>query len=123
MKKLGLFVFVVLVLAFAVHTVEKDWKAEHKDTPRIPLDYSRPVYTTDHAIICPLGTLLDVRSGHGRDALLDLFTSVFNLKTKEANLGCEEWMGGLQVDAVPIRTVTDLRYVQINGSKLTIEVT
>ena len=84
------------------------------EAPTPPLDYSKPVYTNGFTIVCPLGLLFDVRADHGPDAIFDLFTSVLNLHSKEEKLGCEEWRGGLRVDAVPMSPPFD-QYVQIQG--------
>jgi hypothetical protein len=85
-----------------------------------PLNYSKPVYTTSYAIVCPIGLLFDVRADHGPEAVNDLFTSVMDLKSKEQKLGCEEWQGGIQVNAVHMKPPFD-RYIQVNGAAFTME--
>lgn len=84
------------------------------------LDYSKRVYTNGFAIVCPLGLLLDPQSGHGPEAVADLFTSISNLSSKEQELGCTEWRGGLRVDAVRMSPPFE-DYVQINGTLFTME--
>jgi hypothetical protein len=117
MKKLLLFIAAVVVLTVIVKLSDDDDK---KPAPS-PLDYSRPVFTNGFAIVCPLGVLFDVRADHGPEAVLDLFTSVLNVKSKEEKLGCVEWRGGLKVDAVRMSQPSDLHYVQVNGTFFTIE--
>jgi hypothetical protein len=69
-----------------------------------PLDYSKPVYTIDRAIVCPLGVLVasnfDVRADHGPEAIVALYTSLFGRESREKTLGCEEWRGGVKVETV-----------------------
>jgi hypothetical protein len=88
---------------------------------RPPLDYSKPIYTSSLAIICPLGLFVDPKADHAPDAVVDLFTSISNLGSKENTLGCTEWRGGLQVQAAPMSKPSDRHYVQINGTLFTIE--
>lgn len=115
MRKLGLIILAALIISIVVRV------AEEKQTAPKPLDYSKPIYTTDFTVVCPLGVLFDTRAGHGPEAVLDLFTSISNLKSKEENLGCEEWRGGLRVDAVRMKQPADLHYVQVNGTMFTVE--
>jgi hypothetical protein len=85
-----------------------------------PLDLSKPAYTTNYAIVCPLGLLFDVRADHGPEAIVDLYTSVLKLKSKEQALGCEEWRGGIRVEAVEMEEKPGgLSLVQLNGTLFT----
>jgi hypothetical protein len=85
-----------------------------------PLDYARPIFTSNFNVICPIGALFDIRADHGPEAVSDLFTSVFKLREKEQRLGCEEWRAGIEVKAVRMRPPFDA-YVQVNDGLFTVE--
>ncbi len=96
------------------------------EKPRPPLDYSKPIFTEDVAIICPIGILFDVRVDHGPDAVIDMFLSPFSMQSKAEKLGCEVWRGGIPVNAVRANGVIQgngryLNYVHINDALFTIE--
>jgi hypothetical protein len=96
------------------------------EKPRPSLDYSKPIFTDDFAIICPIGILFDVRVDHGPDAVLDMFISPFGMQSKAEKLGCEVWRGGIRVNAVRADGVIQgngryLNYVRINDALFTIE--
>jgi hypothetical protein len=111
----------LLVAVIAVLWVSGIFDGPEPDKPaQPPLDLSKPVYTTNYAIVCPLGLLFDVRADHGPEAVVDLYTSVLNLKSKEQALGCEEWRGGIRVEAVGIdQRPGGLSLVQINNTLFT----
>ena len=62
------------------------------------LDYSQPVYTVDHAVVCPLGTLiashLNPPADRGPEAIAALYISPVDRGTREkasaAGNGAEE---------------------------------
>jgi hypothetical protein len=117
MKKVALFALAVIVLAIIFHSPETE-------KPKEPaLDYSKPIFTGDHAIICPLSDFSDVRADHGQAALVDLFTITppWKLIEKETELGCEELIGGLQVHAVKMDLPSTLHWVQVNGTMVTLD--
>ena len=58
-----------------------------------------PVYTTDHAILCPMSLLSDPRADHDYHAVLDMFISTFSSESKAEKLGCEVLKGGIRVVA------------------------
>lgn len=66
------------------------------------IDFSRPVYTTDHAAICPLTLLWDRRADRDAGAIIDAMTSIFDRSEKLKRLGCEEWKEGIRVEATPM---------------------
>jgi hypothetical protein len=122
MKK---FLLCVVVIA-AVVCIVRPWPFSRDDTekPTAPLDYSKPIYTIDRAIVCPLGQLVasyyDVRADHGPEAIVALYTSLFGRESREKALGCEEWRGGVKVEAVELeRKPEGLVLVQINGTLFT----
>jgi hypothetical protein len=82
--------------------------------PRPPLDYSKPIFTDDNALMCPIDRLFDVRADHGAAAVADLFTSVFGRKEKEKNLGCQELVGGLRVYARRMKPPLPGVYVEVS---------
>lgn len=65
------------------------------------LDYSKPIYTTRGAIICPLGLIGDRREDHSIQNLVDAYLSIFNRSEKVKALGCQEWQPGIRVYAQP----------------------
>jgi hypothetical protein len=77
----------------------------NQDTPKAEnLDFSKPIFTRDHALVCPASLLSDPRKDHGPKAIHDAYTSVFSRSSKARALGCEEWQGDLQVYAAPLKT-------------------
>jgi hypothetical protein len=111
---------VIIVVIIVVALIEVVGRNSPAGTPKPPLDYSKPIFTTDYAIICPVGLFLDVRADHGPEAINDLFTSVLNLKEKEKTLGCDEWHGGIRVGAVRMMPPRD-HYIQVNDAFFTME--
>jgi hypothetical protein len=65
------------------------------------LDYSKPIYTTRGAIICPLGLIGDHREDHSIQNLVDAYQSIFSRSEKVKALGCQEWQAGIRVYAQP----------------------
>jgi hypothetical protein len=83
-----------------------------------PLDYSKPVYTTDHAIVCPLSLLSDRRADHDISAVMDMYTSAFTAESKAEKLGCEVWKSGIEVTAKPMEGMDPL--VTVNTLAFTV---
>jgi hypothetical protein len=54
---------------------------------QLGLDLCKPFYSAPYAIVCPLGVLIAssfaVRTDHGPEAIVDLYPSALNLKSKE----------------------------------------
>lgn len=94
------FLIAVGVLVFVMHLFF-DSKPE-PERVRIPLDYSKQVYTTGHAVICPQSLFNDPREGHDLHAALNMYISPFDMDSKAEKLGCEVWHGGIAVTAIPI---------------------
>jgi hypothetical protein len=121
-------IFWLILAVVAVVWIHGIFYGPDPEKPEQPaLDLSKPVYTTSHAIVCPLGVLVassfDVRADHGPEAIVDLYTSVLDLKSKEQALGCEEWRGGIRVEAVDMeQRPGGLSLVQINGTLFTAKV-
>jgi hypothetical protein len=63
------------------------------------LDYSKPVYTGESAIVCPKSLLFDLRADHGPNAIFEAFTAVLHRDEKARALGCEIVRGGIPVTA------------------------
>jgi hypothetical protein len=120
MKRLLLWALIILAILAAMGLFDDLFGPKRPEKPTPVLDLSRPVYTTNYAIVCPLGLLFDVRADHGPEAVVDLYTSVLNLKSKEQALGCEEWRGGIRVEAVDLeQRPGGLSLIQINGTLFT----
>jgi len=124
MRKTFLWAAIIITVFFLLlhfGTSEPETPAE------LLLDYSKPVYTIDRAIVCPLGVLVasnfDVRADHGPEAIVALYTSLFDRGTREKTLGCEEWRGGIKVEAVELKQRPQgLILVQINRTLFTAKV-
>jgi hypothetical protein len=84
-----------------------------------PLDYSKAIYTTDHAIICPLSLLSDRRADHDIATVVDMYASAFTAETKAEKLGCEVWKGGIKVTAKPMDEMAPL--VTLNTYSFTVD--
>jgi hypothetical protein len=82
---------------------------------RTPLDYTKQVYTTSHAVICPQSLFNDPREGHDLHAVLNMYVSPFDMDSKAEKLGCEVWHGGVAVTAMPI----DETFAEINDGLFT----
>jgi hypothetical protein len=89
----------VVVLAVVIYVVI--FSITHKEKVSPPLDYNRPVYTTNHAIVCPMSLLSDPRADHDYHAVLDMYMSIFTADSQAAKLGCEVLTGGIRVVATP----------------------
>jgi hypothetical protein len=89
-----------LIIAGAVILIDIV-SGNNEDKPKPELDLSKPVYTTDRAIVCPLGLLFDVRADHGPDEIVNMFLLDREGKAKE--MGCEILRGGLKVEAVSMK--------------------
>ena len=73
-----------------------------------PLDYSKPIYTSGHSVICPMSLLSDPRADHDMSAVMDMYVSPFTMDSKAEKLGCEVWHGGIEVTAKPMDGMTPL---------------
>jgi hypothetical protein len=73
---------VVLVIAAVVFAPKP---AEHKK-----LDYSKPVYTVQSAILCPQSLFFDPRADHDANAIFEVFTSFLHRDEK-----LEPWVAKL----------------------------
>jgi hypothetical protein len=72
-------------------------------TPKTPerkkLDYSKPIYTVQSAIICPQSLFFDPRADHDPNAIFDVFISILHRDEKARALGCEVVREGIPVTA------------------------
>ena len=94
-------------------------KAAKTEKPAPVLDYTKPIYTTDHAIICPISLLSDRRADHDIAAVMDMYMSTFTAESKAAKLGCEVWTSGIEVAAKPMDGMAPL--VAVNTSAFTVD--
>jgi hypothetical protein len=72
---------------------------EAQDAESKTIDWTKPVYTRQRAIICPLSLFDDPSADHDLDAIRTLWTSIWNRSDKVRGLGCEEWRDGVRVIA------------------------
>lgn len=77
---------------------------ERKDVAREPtkdkadtLDFSRPIYTTSGAMVCPLDILFERREGKDFAAAARAAKTVIGRSKAIADAGCEEWHQGIQI--------------------------
>jgi hypothetical protein len=61
------------------------------------LDTSRPIYTQQRAVVCPLRIMYDNRVGHDVRAALDATLSTIGHDDNVRDVGCEVWKAGVQV--------------------------
>lgn len=118
--KTGTKVFLLIVavcLVMCLYNLAKP-KSSEPEKAVAPLDYSKPVYTTDHAIVCPTSLLSNNRADHDISAVMDMYTSAFTAESKAEKLGCEVWKGGIEVTAKAMDGMDPL--VTINGSAFTV---
>lgn len=73
--------------------------SETLDADSRQINWAKPIYTRDRAIICPLSIFDDPRADHDIPAIHDLWTSVWSRSAKVKALGCEEWRDGVAVRA------------------------
>jgi hypothetical protein len=116
--------WLVLAIVAPVWAIEGCGTPQPEKPVEPVFDYSKPVYTVDHAIVCPLGTLIasyvDVRADHGPEAIVALYASSVDRESREKALRCEEWRGGIKVEAVELEQRPEgLTLVQINGTLFT----
>lgn len=113
-----LFLLIIVVcLVMCFYNLAKP-KSSEPEKAIAPLDYSKPVYTTDHAIVCPLSLLSDRRADHDISAVMDMYTSAFTAESKAEKLGCEVWKSGIEVAAKPMDGMAPL--VTVNTSAFTV---
>ena len=72
---------------------------ESEDAEPKKIDWAKPIYTKQRAIICPLSLFYDPRADHDLDTIRGLWTSIWNRSDKVKRLGCEEWRDGVHVIA------------------------
>jgi hypothetical protein len=129
MKRTGLMTYgkiarLALAIAALVRAVQGCSAPEPEKSSDSLLDYSKPVYTVDHAIVCPMETLiasyLDAPPDRRPEAIAALYISAVDRVDREKVLGCEEWRGGIEVKAIELEQRPEgLALVQINGSFFT----
>lgn len=113
-----------LAIVALVYAVQGRSTPEPAKSAKAVLDYSQPVYTVDHAIVCPMRTLiasyLDAPAARRPEAIAALYISAVDRESREKTLGCEEWAEGVKVKAVELEQRPEgLALVQINGSFFT----
>jgi hypothetical protein len=87
------------LFAFAVAAIVLVAMPSPKHPEPKKLDYSKPTYTGDHAIICPQSLLLDLRADHDANAVFDLFVTILHRDEKAIAFGCEVLRRGILVTA------------------------
>ncbi|MGH9729300.1 MAG: hypothetical protein ACRD33_01890 [Candidatus Acidiferrales bacterium] len=107
--------WLILAIVITIWVIEDSHQTEPEQPP---LDYSKPVFTTSYAVVCPLGLLLSPRADAQDEIRGTFFGLHFSLSDKAKELGCEELVGGLKVDAVHMRAPLD-EFVQVDGTFFT----
>ena len=80
-----------------------------------PLDYTKPVYTIEHAIVCPESLMFDERADHEPGIVGGMFGS--HNESEAERLGCEVLRGGVQVVIGPRKPPL----VAVNNNYFTVE--
>jgi hypothetical protein len=97
-------IYVLAVVVLAVLILDpKDSERDSNTTPNAPLNYSKPVFTTSAAIVCPMSLLFDIRTDHSPEEVADMFNSILSRSEKAKSLGCEELREGIHVSARPLQ--------------------
>ena len=89
-----------------------DRSTDPKIAEAATLDYSKPIYTTHDAMVCPLSLMTDVRADHSPELVMRAFYSFWGKEDRARKLGCEVLqedvrmynvhpMGGIIVDLSP----------------------
>jgi hypothetical protein len=73
--------------------------------PKKPLDYSKPLYTTEHTVVCPQSLLFSKDDIY--ETLDDAFLSIWHMKEAQKELGCHEWHSGIRVYGEKLNLGTD----------------
>jgi len=89
------------------------------------LDYTKPIYTRDYAIICPQSLFFDIRADHDANAIFDVFTAFTGRDEKAKALGCDVVRGDIPVTAErmlsPFDTYVSVHFAGIQGEFFTME--
>jgi TonB family protein len=96
-----IYVVAVVVLG-AIILLPSDKESDSGATPSVPLNYSKPVFTTSITIVCPMSLLSDIRADHSPEKVVDMFSSVFTRSDKAKSLGCQELREDIYVSASPL---------------------
>jgi TonB family protein len=100
MNRPSALIYTLGVVLLGIIIFSRPSKNAESDTPSIvPLDYSKPVFTTSRTIVCPLSLFFDVRAGHSLDKVMEMFTSIWSRGEKAKALGCEELQADISATA------------------------
>lgn len=112
MKTSGTFKFIIasmitfIVIALFSEPEEKSKNAKPEEirnepqktaSEEKPIDYSAPLYTTSHAVVCPISIIWDKREGYGIDGASKAAASVFGRSERFEKIGCAEWRQGIRI--------------------------
>lgn len=61
------------------------------------LDYSKPIYTTRDAVICPIDIFFDRRASRSAEAAERAALALFDREEKLQAIGCEVWRPGIRL--------------------------
>lgn len=108
-KLIGIALIALFIVAILSDVDESEDKPQTKamlDTSEVQevqeelkpeLDYSKPIYTADYALVCPIGIIFDKRAGYGLDGANEAALTVFGRAEKIKEIGCQEWKAGIRV--------------------------
>lgn len=85
---------------------------------KLSLNFTRPIYTENYGIICPLSLMLDRRADHSPSAVISMFTSAFSRSEKAKALGCEELQGGIRVYVAAPDSSSELLHLSFSPNEL-----
>ncbi len=94
---ISLIIVIVLVIFIKNDT---EIPSENIKEIRKELDYTKPIFTTHKAIVCPAYLLHDPKTDIQK--ILGLWTTIFGRSDAVKEAGCEEWASGTKVD-IPVK--------------------
>lgn len=101
-RRAGIIYILAVIVLGAIFLVPGDKEGDSSTSPSVPLDYSKPIFTTSITVVCPVSLLSDVRADHSPEKVADMFNSVFSRSEKAKSLGCQELQQGILVSTSPL---------------------
>jgi hypothetical protein len=71
-------IYVLAVVVLGAFILLPSDKESDSTTPSVPLNYSKPVFTTSITVVCPMSLLSDIRADHSPEKVVDMFNSIFS---------------------------------------------
>ena len=97
-----LFAVGIVIAAFVILSQDNQGP-DTATAPVVPLDYSKPTFTTIRTIVCPMSLLLEIRAGYAPDKVADMFNSLWSRTEKAHELRCEELQPDIPVTGTHLK--------------------